>query len=248
LVEEKETKIEENTKKVIEKTKKVQESTSSLTKVTHINTKQKQIKQYATCQRLLVEEPTFFDTSSICSTSSVSVTTTSSSSGGLSSSSQTCQMCYAQNPSCAGNSGTSSGISVVSFSADSQGEADDFVQRMFDENMIADVNFLSAMVSRKFAINGAVTSEPSQVRVELVTSDNKVDSLVSRISTWKNSAGKQNGGAGNDAIVTPLSGGSSDYITFVMRQTQAQPTLRVAPSPVQMMAQQSQYNLVEDKY
>merc|ERR1712147_91898 len=166
---------------VIEKTKKVQESTSTLTKVTTVNKKYKQVKQYATCQRLLVEEPSFFDVTTVCGGSSVSVST-SSTTRSLSSSSQTCQQCYAQNPSCAGNGGSSSGVSVVSFSADSQGEADDFVQRLFDENMIADVNFLSAMVSRKFSINGAVTSEPSQVRVELVTSDNKVDQLVSRIT------------------------------------------------------------------
>jgi hypothetical protein len=43
---------------------------------------------------------------------------------------------------------------VISFSVDTQGEADDLVQQLFDDNLIADVNFLSAMVNRKFSLYG----------------------------------------------------------------------------------------------
>jgi hypothetical protein len=79
---------------------------------------------------------------------------------------------------------------VVSFSADTQGEADDLVNQLFNENMIADVNFLSSMVNRKFSLYGQVTSDPSQVKVELVTSDGKASQVVGRISQWKQQMGK----------------------------------------------------------
>lgn len=137
---------------------------------------------------------------------------------GLNANSQTCQACYQLNPSCQGTS-PGAGVSVVSFSVDTQGEADDLVNQLFAENMIADVNFLSAMVNRKFAIYGQVTQDPSQVRVELVTTDSKAQSVVSRITQWRYSQGKSNQGQDNDAVITPLSGGSNEYISFVMRQT-----------------------------
>lgn len=164
LEDEKEAKIEENTKKIVEQTRKISESTSNMTKVTKSHNHQKEVNKYATCQRLLLEEPSFFDMTTICSSSSMSTTTTSvtskTSSGTLSPQSATCQMCYSQNPSCSGGS-SNAGISVVSFSVDTQGEADELVQQLMDENMVADVNFLSAMVNRKFSIYGQVTSDPS---------------------------------------------------------------------------------------
>lgn len=137
---------------------------------------------------------------------------------GLNANSQTCQACYQLNPSCSGTS-AGAGVSVVSFSVDTQGEADDLVNALFAENMIADVNFLSAMVNRKFAIYGQVTQDPSQVRVELVTTDTKAQNVVSRITQWRYSQGKSNQGQDNDAVITPLTGGSNEYISFVMRQT-----------------------------
>lgn len=108
---------------------------------------------------------------------------------------------------------------MISFSVDTQGEADDLVQQLFDDNLIADVNFLSAMVNRKFSLYGQVTSDPSQVRVEIVTSDSKASAVMTKITSWKASAGKSTGGADNDVVVTPLSGGSGEYISFVLKQT-----------------------------
>jgi hypothetical protein len=79
---------------------------------------------------MLIEEPAFFDVTTICAASSSTTTTMtlkSSTAGGLTAQSQTCQMCYAQNPTCQSGAG-GAGISVVSFSVDSQGEADTLVQ------------------------------------------------------------------------------------------------------------------------
>lgn len=137
---------------------------------------------------------------------------------GLNANSQTCQACYQLNPSCSGTS-PGAGVSVVSFSVDTQGEADDLVNQLFGENMIADVNFLSAMVNRKFSLYGQVTNDPSQVRVELVTTDAKAQTVVSRIGQWRYSQGKSTQGQDNDAVITPLTGGSQEYLSFVMRQT-----------------------------
>jgi hypothetical protein len=100
-----------------------------MTKVTKVNKQSKQKNKYASCQRMLIEEPSFFDVTTICAASSSSTSTTmtlKSSSSGLSASSQTCQMCYAQNPTCSSGAATA-GISVVSFSVDSQGEADSLI-------------------------------------------------------------------------------------------------------------------------
>ena len=57
------------------------------------------------------------------------------------------------------------------------------------------------------------------MRVEIVTSDAKTQSVMSKISSWKASAGKSTSGADNDVVITPLSGGSGEYIQFVMKQT-----------------------------
>lgn len=127
---------------------------------------------------------------------------------------------------------------MISFSVDTQGEADDLVQSLFDENLIADVNFLSAMVNRKFSLYGQVTSDPSQVRVEIVTADAKTQSVMSKISSWKASAGKSTGGAENDVVVTPLSGGSGEYIQFVLKQTSGKADTAAASSGPLMMSQQ----------
>jgi seryl-tRNA synthetase len=123
-------KIETNTKEIIKHTKTMSETTNTMTKVTTIHSSGQKKQKYASCQRLIISSPEFFDVSSICSGSMTSSSSTSmtlkGASGGLAASSQTCQMCYAQNPSCSGSG--SAGISVVSFSVDTQGEADDLVQ------------------------------------------------------------------------------------------------------------------------
>lgn len=141
----------------------------------------------------------------------------------LTASSQTCQTCYSFNPSCSGGS-NAAGVSVVSFSVDTQGEADDVVNQMFNEALIADVNFLSSMVNRKFSLYGQVTSDPSQVRVEVVTSDSKANNVVGKITSWRQSLGKSTQGMENDAVITVLPNGSQEYIQFVLRQTSSQVT------------------------
>lgn len=50
----------------------------------------------------------------------------------LTASSQQCQQCYSLNPSCSGGANTA-GISVVAFSVDTQGEADDLVNQLLNE-------------------------------------------------------------------------------------------------------------------
>lgn len=214
-----------------------------MAKVTTIQKRQGDVKKYAWCQRKVVEEPQYFDIQTICSSSmstmgasSSGVTSAKGAAIALSPSSQTCQMCYQQNPQCSGASGA--GISVVAFSVDTQGEADDLVQSLFDENLIADVNFLSAMVNRKFSLYGQVTTDPSQVRIEIVTSDTKTQSVMSKISSWKASSGKSTSGADNDVVITPLSGGSAEYLQFVLKQTSGKADTAPASSGPLVMSQQ----------
>lgn len=107
---------------------------------------------------------------------------------------------------------------MVSFSVDTQGEADDIVNQLFNEAMVADVNFLSSMVNRKFSLYGQVTSDPSQVRVEVVTSDSKANNVIGKITSWRQSLGKSTQGMENDAVITALPNGSQEYIQFVLRQ------------------------------
>merc|ERR1712070_426959 len=185
--------------------------------------------------------PSFFDMGTICSYSANGVTTTSSSvttsssssqiinSGGVSLSSQTCNLCYKLNPACSGSG--NAGISVFAFSVDSQGEADDLIQGMFNLNLIADVNFVSSQTSRKFQVYGAVTSDSSQVRVELVTSDSKAQEVVSKVQEWRQANSKDVKGPSNDTTVTPLSGGSGEYINFVLKQTSTSTLRAFTPEP-----------------
>lgn len=168
--------------------------------------------------------------SSVSSVSSSSSSTQIINSGGVSLSSQTCNLCYKLNPACSGSG--NAGISVVAFSVDSQGEADDLIQGMFNLNLIADVNFVSSQTSRKFQVYGAVTSDSSQVRVELVTADSKAQEVVSKVQEWRMTSGKDNKGPSNDATVTPLSGGSGEYINFVLKQTSQGALRAFTPEPI----------------
>lgn len=97
IVEEKEKKIETNTQKIVEQTKKISQTSSSLTKVTHIHETSVSKHQYASCSRMIMEEPSYFDLNTICSVTYTSTSTMVSSSGKssqLTPQSLTCQMCY----------------------------------------------------------------------------------------------------------------------------------------------------------
>merc|ERR1711957_1017928 len=65
---------------------------------------------------------------------------------------------------------------------------------------IADVNYISSQVNRKYLVNGMMTSDPSQVRVQVITTDAKAQQV-------------------DDAIITPLSGASSEYIGSIIKST-----------------------------
>merc|ERR1711998_695302 len=214
IVEEKQKRIEKNTKKIIEQTKKISQTSSTLTKVTHVHEKATMKNKYASCSRMIMEQPSFFDLNTICSVTmsggSSSRTTTVTSSGkstSLTPQSLTCQMCYAQKPACtAGQSGP--GVSVVAFSVDSQGEAESLTQSLQSSRKIADVNYISSQVNRKYLLNGVMTSDPSQVRVQVITTDAKAQQVVDAVATWRTTNQKANKGLENDSIVTPLTGAS----------------------------------------
>ena len=223
IVEEKTKRIEKNTKKIIEQTKKISQTSSTLTKVTHVHDKSVQRNKYSSCSRMIMEQPSYFDLNTICSVtmtgSSRSTTVTSSGkSTTLTPQSLTCQMCYAQKPSCSsGSSGP--GVSVVAFSVDSQGEAESLTQSLTSSRKIADVNYISSQVNRKYLLNGVMTSDPSQVRVQVITTDAKAQQVVDAVATWRTTNQKANKGLENDAIVTPLTGASSEYIASVIKST-----------------------------
>lgn len=235
IVEEKEKKIETNTKKIVEQTKTITKTSSSLTKVTNVYQKSSRKGQYAYCSRMIMEQPSFFDLNTICSvtlTTSSSSSTVTTSSGGknsqLTPQSLTCQMCYSQKPACQAGA-SNAGISVVAFSVDSQGEAQSITQQLTNNRKIADVNYISEQVNRKYIVNGQVTSDPSQVRVQVITTDAKAQSVVDSITSWRQSNEKANKGLENDAIVTPLSGASGEYINSVIKSTTFQ-TMQVRSS------------------
>lgn len=51
----------------------------------------------------------------------------------------------------------------------------------------------------------------------MITTDNKANGLVGRITQWRTQNGKSTQGLENDAVVTPLTGATPDYISFVLR-------------------------------
>lgn len=110
---------------------------------------------------------------STSATSSSTTITTSSASSVVGPSSSTCQICYSQNTACNGG-GSLSGISVVSFAVDTQGEAEAIVSQLFGESLVGDVNFVLGQVNPKYQVFGQPISTSSQTKVELVTSDAKV--------------------------------------------------------------------------
>ena len=125
---------------------------------------------------MIMEEPSYFDLNTICSvtytSTSTSVVTSSGKSSQLTPQSLTCQMCYSQRPACAAGA-SAAGISAVSFSVDTQGEATAITDQLKSSRKIADVNYISDQVNRKYIANGAVTADPSQVRVQVITTDAK---------------------------------------------------------------------------
>tara|TARA_B100000780_G_scaffold270255_1_gene229825 strand:- start:147 stop:503 length:357 start_codon:yes stop_codon:yes gene_type:complete len=64
-----------------------------------------------------------------------------------------------------------------------------------------------------------MTSDPSQVRVQVITTDAKAQQVVDAITTWRTTNQKLNKGLENDAIITPLSGASSEYIGSIIKST-----------------------------
>ena len=111
------------------------------------------------------------------------------------------------------------GLAAVAFSVDSMGDADDVVKYLQDKYLIADVNMQSADTSRKFSDNGRVTDDSATVRVEVVTTVSKAQSVVSHVSSWKSSASKSLSGDANDSIIAPLSGATGEYVAFVLKHT-----------------------------
>jgi hypothetical protein len=223
-------KIKTNVKKVITKTKEITKSSSKITKVTEIRDRHTRVSKYAGCQRLLVEQPTFFEINTICaaavsrmaqiatqSTSITTVTTKSSSGNVVGPSSSTCQICYSQNTACNGG-GSLSGISVVSFSVDTQGEAESIIDSLFQGSLVGDVNYVNGQVNPKYQAFGQGGSS-SQTKVELVTSDSKVQQVVSTVNAWRSANGKASTGKSADAQVSALTGGSADYVRAIQKVT-----------------------------
>jgi len=174
-------------------------------------------------------------------TSSTSTTiTTSATSSVVGPSSSTCQICYSQNTACNGG-GSLSGISVVSFAVDTQGEAESIVSQMFSESLVGDVNFVLGQVNPKYQVFGQPISTSSQTKVELVTADAKVQQVVAMVNNWLTSHGKAVTSKSSEAQVTALTGGSSNYIQTILRATGAYQTasiqLRAIESPSVKMAQ-----------
>ena len=174
-------------------------------------------------------------------TSSTSTTiSTSATSSVVGPSSSTCQICYSQNTACNGG-GSLSGISVVSFAVDTQGEAESIVSQMFSESLVGDVNFVLGQVNPKYQVFGQPISTSSQTKVELVTADAKVQQVVAMVNNWLTSHGKAVTSKSSEAQVTALTGGSSNYIQTILRATGAYQTasiqLRAIESPSVKMAQ-----------
>lgn len=258
VIKSKKEKITKQTKKIIESTKTITESTNKITRVTEIRDRQTKVSKYAGCQRLLVEQPSFFEMTTICaaavsrlaqittSATSTSVTmSTSSTSSVVGPSSSTCQICYSQNTACIGG-GSLSGISVVSFAVDTQGEAESIVSQLFGESLVGDVNFVLGQVNPKYQVFGGPTTSSSQTKVELVTSDAKVQQVVAMVNQWLASHGKAVTSKSSEAQVTALTGGSSSYVQTILKATGSftvTPQLRASPRI--MAAQKAELN--EDK-
>jgi len=78
------------------------------------------------------------------------------------------------------------------------------------------------------------------VRVEIVTADSKASAVMSKVTSWKASAGKSTGGADNDVVITPLSGGSGEYISFVLKQVSGKSDSGSSSSAPLLMASQKE--------
>lgn len=95
--------------------------------------------------------------------------------------------------------------------------------------MVGDVNFVNGQVNPKYQVFGQPISTGSQTKVELVTSDAKVQQVVAMVNNWLSSHGKAVTSKSSEAQVTALTGGSNNYIQTVLKATGAyavQPQLR----------------------
>ena len=130
----------------------------------------------------------------IATQASSAITTKTSSTGGVvGPASSTCQICYSQNTACNGGNSLS-GISVVSFGVDTEGEADSLIQQLFAESLVADANFVSGQVSPKYQAFGQDAATGGSTRVELITADSKVQQVVQMVNSWKITSGKGRSG------------------------------------------------------
>ena len=61
---------------------------------------------------------------------------------------------------------------------------------------------------------------------------------MAKVTSWKAGAGKSTGGADNDVVITPLSGGSGEYISFVLKQTSGKSESSTSTTTSVLMASQ----------
>lgn len=119
----------------------------------------------------------------------------------------------------------------MSFAVDTQGEAESIVSQLFGESLVGDVNFVLGQVNPKYQVFGQPVSTSSQTKVELVTSDAKVQQVVAMVNNWLTTHGKAATSKSSEAQVTALTGGSNNYIQTILKATgavQAQPQPRTA--------------------
>lgn len=181
--EKKEAKIEENHHRLIEETLDIAHEKLELEEFTELEHAKEKDYKYASCTSLILKSPSFFDLTDACSTAPSDCSSVATPDGSSINSMQ-CQQCYAKNPACQGN-GQVSGVSAIAFSVDEMGQAEAIVKGLQDKGLIADINMESTQTNRIYNMNGHITTDPSTVRVEVITSDSKAQSVVSHVTTWK---------------------------------------------------------------
>ena len=114
---------------------------------------------------------------------------------------------------------STSGVSLVTLTIDNDEGAVKFIKQLFAKKLVASVNVNEGNFERTFLKFGRMETENNRDRLEMVTTDDKVASLITFINTDSPSNKDY---PRPDVIVSAVEGGNTDYIDWVKRHVSAE--------------------------
>lgn len=105
---------------------------------------------------------------------------------------------------------------MVTFSADSKTAAEELLQNLFQEQLVADAQIVDSQYSRMYNKFNREHLSQGLIQIRMYTADNRVPELISYV---KRNNPNMNQDMAADVMSTQLNSGSQEYIDWIKKQT-----------------------------